>query len=247
MFYLFILLLIPFKSFTSYLTRLAECNKLKSYSALAAICFPNQSPSTFRVLKDYPPLSFEFVQNATTCSEEALRRTTFYYVSDNLGRSTDLKTFSAFLSGSIARFLRYCPLCLTEQSYYRLPWRFLILNGCCKHTCLLLSVCVHCGYSIPVFSPLLKIGLCPNCKGDLRKCCARTLTELERQDSLNTQEFLEFLLSPHEWKSFYLNRSIALGRKFSAVRKEKQLLLAGVSQSMGISTRSIQVVELGEF
>src|SRR5258708_15958131 len=148
----------PLESFTCYLMRLAEMNKIKHTEKLASICLPNQNIHALRTQRDYPPKSFREMQQATTWDEEVLRKTTFYHVGTNLGRSMEPTSLSRFMSSSVSSHLRYCPICIADYSYYFLPWRFLTLNGSYRHSCQLLDRCGHCEYLIPFLSPLLRAG-----------------------------------------------------------------------------------------
>ena len=44
--------------------------------------------------------------------------------------------------------LRYCPLCLKEDGYFKKEWRLLYVNACLKHRCYLENECPQCGSPI---------------------------------------------------------------------------------------------------
>ncbi len=186
------------------------------------------------------------MQQATMTDIDVLKRTTFYYIGNNLGRSMEPTSLSRFISSSVASHLRYCPICIVEHSYYFLPWRFLILSGCYKHSCRLLDKCGHCEYLIPFLSPLLRINICPKCGGDLRKCTSVSLHEDVREDTRKIYQCLEYLLSFQHWNISCNDRAIALGREFAAIRQEKGLKLKDISHQIGLAHTSLRLIELGE-
>src|SRR5438034_6678777 len=185
----------PLESLTSYLTRLAEINEMHSVKALATLCFPDQTLNVVRGLRDYPLSSFDTLQKRTVCSEASLLKTTFYHLGEKFGRTSHLHQLPAFLSDSVAGYLRYCPACLADQPYYSLTWRFPILQGCYKHVCHLLNECKHCNRPIPIFASSLKIGICPSCKKDIRTCPPEPLTEDELLTVHTYFQDLVFLLT----------------------------------------------------
>src|SRR5437868_852992 len=166
----------PFESFTSYLTRVAEANGKRRYSQLNPFFGEYHSISSFA---DYPLRSFGMLPVITICSETELLRTTFYHVGKKFGRLYDSPWLAGFLSGVVASSLRYCPLCLQEALYYSLAWRFLPLMGCPKHAYRLLERCGHCGCPVSIFPAPFRMGICPTCGGDLRKCISSGLTKVE--------------------------------------------------------------------
>ena len=84
------------ESFTSYLTRLAEMNGLRSIPALQAVCFPDQSLNVVRNLRDYPLSAMRRLETVATCSEADLLATTW-------GRNSGVQRYSA-------HFLLFCHL-----------------------------------------------------------------------------------------------------------------------------------------
>lgn len=188
------------ESFTSYLTRVAENNGLHSINALAAVCFPDQTLNVVRNLRDYPLPALNNLESVLTCSEDKLLATTFYHLGKKFGRSIEPHSLPSFLADSLAGYLRYCPACLADHAYYSLAWRFSFLRGCHKHNCYILEKCTHCDQSIPILSPLLHIGVCPNCKGDLKQCSSLSLSPESLLAAKASFQELEFLLSPQSWE-----------------------------------------------
>src|SRR6266487_582099 len=189
------------ESLTSYLTRLAEINGITSIAAVAAICSLDKiaEGKAVRYMKDYPPVSFGSLQEVTVCTEARLLQTTFYHLGKKFERSTLPYPLSGFLSSSLGKSLRFCPLCLAESPYYSLLWRFLRLRGCSNHGSRLLEWCGFCGQTIPLITPSLRVGICPSCEADLRQCKSMTLTEKEELEALNVSQQLEYLMTPQVW------------------------------------------------
>ena len=145
----------PLESFTSYLTRIAQANGISRLSGLNAFFGDYSHISSFA---DYPPRSFGMLPTLAAHSEAELLATTFYHAGKKFGRVYQPRFLARFFSGLIASSLRFCPLCLQEDLFYRLTWRFLSLRGCPKHACRLLEQCSYCGCPIPIFASPLRIG-----------------------------------------------------------------------------------------
>src|SRR5271157_5317585 len=113
------------ESLTSYLTRLANCNGIRSIAALAALIFEPEPPGGIRGMRrDHPPQSLGSLQTLAVCSEAALLQTTFVHLIRKFDLSISLRQPVSFLLSSLARTLRYCPICLVDYSFYSLAWRF---------------------------------------------------------------------------------------------------------------------------
>jgi transcriptional regulator with XRE-family HTH domain len=231
------------ESFTSYLTRLAEANGLKTISSLAFTCFFDQNLQTIRWQKDNPPVSFGILPAAAKCSISRLLATTFFHLGKKFERSSLPQPISHFLSEETARSLRFCPHCIAECPYYLLTWRFLCVSGCARHSCFLLDICSYCGFSIPIFAAPLKIGTCPNCKADLRSCATMPLTESECDNTLFYSRELEFLLLPQPWEA--KANAKHLGAYFADLRQRRNLTMAEVAHQLGITRHGVESVEYG--
>lgn len=188
----------PFESLTGYLTRLAEGNALHTVQGLFVACFPTYlERMVIHIPADYPMAFWDALPQAARCSEDMLRRTTFYHLAEKFGCSARPQEIGIFLKDSIAYHFRYCPSCLAQYGYHSLTWRFLLLSGCDEHRCRLLNCCGHCGQSMPLFMKApLKVGFCSHCRGDLRLCQAEPLPEIDWSQVARQRQDLEFLLSP---------------------------------------------------
>jgi transcriptional regulator with XRE-family HTH domain len=231
------------ESFTSYLTRLAEVNGLRFMEGLAAICFFDQYVRSIKSLKDNPPLSFGTLPIASSCPNSTLLATTFFHLVRKFGRPGLPQSASHFLSGVTARTLRYCPGCIAESPYHRLTWRFRYLPGCPRHNNVLLDKCSHCGHSIPIFRSPFHIGICGNCRGDLRTCPAAILTTEERNTAVAYAQELEFLLLPQPWEA-YANAS-RIGAYFAELRQKRRLTIVEVAQLIGTTRQGVEAAEYG--
>lgn len=231
------------ESFTSYLTRLAEANKITSVLDLATICFPDQTLPTIRGFKDYLPISLGNSATVSVSSEHELHATTFFHLAMKFGRSALSPPSSNFLSVGLAKVLRYCPACLVKRPYYILPWRFTVLRGCIEHSCELLDRCYHCHRTIPIFASPLKVGICPKCKFDLCNSTAQPLTEQERQVAHSINKDLEFLLSPQPWELKTSPIAISLSRELTSLRQAQGLTQAQLSKQAGIPQHIIKSIE----
>lgn len=60
-----------------------------------------------------------------------------------------------------------CPLCLAEQPYQRVSWRFLHAPVCTKHACTLVDRCPEC--SKPISGARITVCHCKHCGADLRR------------------------------------------------------------------------------
>ncbi len=232
----------PLESFTSYLTRLAELNGIHSITALAATCFPDQTLNVVRNLRDYPLPEMENLETVATCSEADLLATTFYHLGKKFKRSILSRSLSAFLAGSLAEYLRYCPVCIADQGYYSLAWRFPLLQGCHKHSCKLLDACAYCHQPIPILRLLSPIGVCPHCKSDLRRCLSQPLSREESSLAHETFRELEFLLTPQTWETNDIVSDI--GSYYAYLRQEKRLTMEAVCDSLKKNVRCLVAVEL---
>ena len=231
------------ESFTSYLTRLAEANGLRSMGALASTCFFDEYVRTMRWQKDTPPVSLGQLPTAAVCHPSDLLTTTFFHLGKKFERPGQPQSLAHFLSGAIARFLRFCPQCIAETPCYRLTWRFLLLSGCVRHNNRLLSTCGHCGSSIPIFASPFIIGICPHCQGDLRLCQAASLTTEEFNSVVTDTQEIEFLLSPQPWEASVSAKRI--GAYFADLRQQRHLSILEVARLIGTTRHGVESVEYG--
>lgn len=221
----------PLESFTSYLIRTAEANGVLQLSGLNAFFADYAQISRFA---DYPPRSLGMLPMLVTHSEDDLLKTTFYHVGKKFDRVCQPRSLVSFFSGFIASSLRFCPLCLQEDLYYRLTWRFLSIPGCPKHACRLLKCCSHCKCLLPILALPLCIGTCPACKRDLRRSIVHKLTEEELQEAFKASQEITFLLSPYTWETTKPDLQKKLGREYELLRNDKGLNRKVVRDEIGL-------------
>jgi DNA-binding XRE family transcriptional regulator len=236
------------ESSTSFLTRLAERNHILSVDALTAICFPLQDRRITRELADYPPDSLEVLARVVGCSETILLGTTFFHLGAKFGRSSKPQALSRFLNGSIASYLRYCPLCLGMQqySYYPLTWRFLCIRCCPLHSCKLLDSCGHCGSTLPLLMAPLEIGKCTNCGQSLQSCQVEQSIEEENLQALMHYKDIEFLLSPLPNGLDFGELIRFVGLQFKYERKMQDLTALEIASRMRVTLTAVEGIERGD-
>lgn len=240
----------PLESLTSYLMRLAELNGISHYSDLAYRLFPDSTSMKMLLAADHVPATFGRLVPETLCSEATLLATTFYHLGRKFSRCVKARTLATFLNSTVAYHLRYCPHCLDEQPYYRLPWRFLSLLGCPEHGCQLLDRCLACGQVISLFPRTLKVGVCPYCDNRLSTASSqprRLLGSLEQQGNDETYRDLVFLLSPQPWETAGEETIAAVGAEFERLRWKTGYSPRAISLQTSLSSRSIRTVERGKF
>ena len=236
----------PLESFTSYLMRLGEANRIRYPCDLGHRLFPGQNPYGIRILTDHVPVTFGTVPQQACCSETRLLATTFHHLGRKFGRATEGKALSSFLQGAIALSLRYCPLCLQEQPYYRLPWRFLSLTGCCQHGCRLLDRCGTCNQPIRLLHNMIRVGVCPSCQTPLHTAAVAPLSAQEQSQSVQMERDLTYLLSPQPWETGDVEASVAVGHLLERLRWQKGLAPADLVHQIGLSAIGIRHLERGK-
>ncbi len=230
------------ESFTGYMIRLAELNRIRSVSALRIVLFndPGFRPHLRLAHTDNVWRPFERFATAACCSVEQLRATTTYH----LVTKFDCPMAHPFLQNSLAASLRYCPDCLREHNYYRLDWRFLTLPGCARHGKYLLDRCGQCGQAIALLNACLRISVCPHCQADLRSCVAPSLTEdAHRLTQLRTPD-LAYLLAPQSWEMNALAIRTRAGAWLSYQRQEQQLSSIQLARQLGVPQPYLRRIEL---
>lgn len=236
----------PLESFTSYLMRLGEANRIRYPCDLGHRLFPNQNPYSIRIMTDHVPVTFGVVPQQACCSETKLLTTTFHHLGRKFGRATKGKALSSFLHDSIALSLRYCPLCLQESPYYRLPWRFLALTGCYHHSCHLLDRCRTCNQPIRLLHNTIHVGICPSCQTPLSTMVASPLSAHEQMQCEQIEQDLTYLLSPQSWETGDFHASTTIGHLLEQLRWQKGVEPSDLFQQTGLSSTAIRHLELGK-
>jgi hypothetical protein len=255
------------ESLTSYLTRLAEANCIRSISGLAALCFPGQDLLSTRKMRDLPIADLNKLSRVSLCTPEQLLRATFYHLALKFGYLSTPQDVAYFLLDSLALLLRYCPICLGQEiPYYRLTWRFVTLPGCMEHDCKLLDQCGFCGQKLFLFKAPLRIGICPSCGINLRNCYAPPLSKAERETTYLVHNELETLLAADDTlapessenntraaiettvNAEEMSRTIPLllGERFTLLRQMQGLYQRHVQLRSGLSDSQVLAVERGD-
>ena len=230
------------ESLSSFILRLAEANGIRSLHVLSNLL--GIPATTLSHLSDYPLLSFGTITKRTCTTHEDLLTTTFFHLGKKFGRSTRPSPLARFLKGSLGSYLRYCPICLSEDSHYSLIWRFLILEGCPTHNCLLLESCGHCGSSLPLFNPRLQVGKCQFCSEDLSTCPTEQLSEEDTYLASLRMSYLEYFLYP-PFGDDENGLAQQVGRHLSVLRHKKQLFAQHIAAHLGVPESQIRRIERG--
>jgi hypothetical protein len=233
------------ETFTGWLRRLGAMNFLPSMDALVTLCFPRQSRRVARQQVDYPPLAIADVARVTHSNAANVYATTFYHLGCKFARSPHPQSLSRFLAGMIAPHLRYCPACVGETGYYRLTWRFTILNGCHEHYCKLLDHCEHCKATIPLFCAPFAVGHCLNCGTCLSDNMAPALSDQAYEQVNQQTKELIYLLTPQLWETKAVNVIVRLGAEFTRLRLVKRQTIAEVGRQLGTTESVIEGIERG--
>jgi hypothetical protein len=231
------------ESFTGYLTRIGEGNDINSVDGLTGVFFPDQDRRVIRALTDYPPISYGTLSSGLRCSVDRLRRTTLYHLVAKFDRSTHPQTTSRFLAGFIDPHLRFCPICITQYSYYFLTWRFRLLPGCLEHGCYLLNKCPNCPKPIRLLSAPLKIGFCHYCGFDLRHGPIHPLSDADQERTHKLVQDLEFLLTAYDWENDSPRIIKAVGRVLAHRREQLDLNPPDLAQLIDITPQLLTGME----
>jgi transcriptional regulator with XRE-family HTH domain len=238
------------ESFTGYLTRLGEANRMGTIGELVITAFPNTSyqPSdAVKMLNDYSTLSFGTLPITAACSENALRATTLLHLGKKFGRLSHPQALGGFFQGSVASHRRYCPLCLAECSrpYYSLVWQFLCIPGCIRHGCHFLEECGHCRHKLPLLPSHPSIVFCPNCREDLRTLMPPLLSVEESQVAVTRTHDITFLITPHQGEEIQ-ERAKFIGMQLAHLRRMRGQSPSQVAVHLQTNRRRIGGLEQGD-
>jgi hypothetical protein len=224
----------PLEALTSYLSRLAAANGIRSCGGLLRCVFPNYTRYAYH-MTDFPLKNWDALPQVAALTVAELQAMTFYSVGQNLGCSTFL-SYRHLLKGCIASHFRYCPHCLKEQGYAPLTWRFTLLAGCTRHNIYLHDTCPHCEQPLPLLQTG-ELSLCPLCGGDLcQPSSSQPLSpEMARLTRVRTADLTSLLQSP---------TMDTVG--WQPAREAAGVTLAEMARSLRCSRRRILVMEWGQ-
>lgn len=235
------------ESLSSYLARLARANLLTEPCQMNYLIGPGKIGGKYiQRMDDYPPIMVENMVWCTGQSSETLLSTTFYPIAVNLGRNPHPQAIGRFLKGSIAGYLRYCPKCLEEDPYYRLPWRFVSLKICPEHACMIQERCPACGKPLPLVAPGFQVNMCASCGQIL----SDSPTELSgKQDDLRANRLffndLDGLLSIPTPLPEIGQRAAVIGSALRRIRQNLDYGLTYVSVQTGFNISALAALEAG--
>ena len=219
------------ESKTSYLIRLAEANGLQSVDELGELAggarLGLQCP-------DYPTPIWTSLAQMTNVPVARWLDMTFFHLVGRFGRTLHSNAVNRFLAGSIAPFLRYCPLCLVEHipTHYSLLWRFLVLPGCMEHGIRILDHCGHCQSPLPLWQNPPQLTNCPTCQGDLRTCKPASLSNDDREPTVIRTNDLKMLLTrgPRPLEKEHIK---LVGRRFQLLRQQRDFWIPEIAHLLG--------------
>jgi transcriptional regulator with XRE-family HTH domain len=233
------------ESLTSYMIRLAGANGLQFVGELVELAgFSRRLLGSLSRSPDYPVPSYSTaLSQIARCPEDRLLHTTFLPLGRRFGRSIHPIALHRFLADSLSSTLRYCPICLaSEEPYYSLLWRFLVLPGCIEHGQCFLDRCGHCGSLLPLLSPRSQIAKCVSCQGDLRTGPQKRLSDEILQPTQRRTHELSTLLSPMSGP-LDLAQARMIGKRCMALRQQKDLSITEVASLSGVPIAVIVDIE----
>lgn len=234
---------LPQESLTSYLIRLAETNGFTSVNALSTV---NELGLAHQARQPDAPISnFGSLAEITAQSVESLLGLTFYHLMDKFGRGSPGQRVGPFLKDAVVKHLRYCPACVAEYRYYKLAWRFPVLEGCVEHHCTLIEVCPHCGQANRLLGQPLQIGVCQSCQRQLIEAPPVPLDALQQQNAQKVQQALDFILTSQPIVTGDV--SATLGPWLACLRKEENYTVAQVAKSIGATSEMVKGIESSDF
>ncbi len=117
---------------------------------------------------------------------------------------------------------QFCPECLLEGQYHRMPWMVCEVSACVAHETLLLDRCPDCGRSISIRAI---IGMkCRHCRSDLRNAPRRSISG--DATGLLAQRQL------HEWITGKVDGNIDRVDTFGSQPVERQYLIVDWLQQL---------------
>lgn len=235
----------PFESWTGYLARLAKANLYTHPCELDNLLGKPNGSRFFKRLDDFPPHNLRKIAPITAQSFETLLATTLFPAAANLGRCATRHSMSMFLKGSISETLRYCPECLKEDLYIRLPWRFISLEICPIHQRRILDACPNCKKSLPLIAKGFNIHLCPSCKHSLLDVSQNEIFTLE-EIAKNTVmlERLKTLLTLKVMEDGIKGQGKKLGAQIRQVRYSKGTSISDICIERNLPHSALFSVEL---
>ncbi|MGO8948801.1 MAG: TniQ family protein [Ktedonobacterales bacterium] len=243
----------PLESQTSYFMRVVEANGLHSLKELGLLAGEKHLYERTHAFPDTVLLTTSGLTSLTGCPSSQLDTLTFLQIGHHFDRARSLPILRLFLASSLAPHLRFCPLCLREQStpYYLLLWRFKPLIGCPTHACQLLERCSHCGAYIDYVSTIPTIAVCSSCRKDLRTCQATSLQRGEAQRCGRRYDDLLILLGAidaglDDHLATYIqhdNWSADLARSYAVLRQNRGYTLNEVAARLHTDPHMLLAIE----
>ncbi len=236
------------ETITSGLIRVCEENRIGALAALSALALPRHDRTSAAGLVDFPLNATDGtlanLARVMGIAEDVVLRMTMYHLGHKFGYEVD-EAPRAFLAGSLAPHLRYCPPCIAAHGCYSLPWRFLVLTGCPTHGCRLRDRCGTCGATIRLLPQRLRLGVCPACGNDLRHDPTETMTEAEAEEAWLTWRELEFLVTPHPDEDIPNRFHDVYAKGYLVERLRGKITAPQAAEALGMPMSTVQSLERG--
>lgn len=236
------------ETITSGLIRVCEENRIGALAALSALALPRHDRTSAAGLIDFPLNATDGtlanLARVMGIAEDAVLRMTMYHLGHKFGYEVD-EAPRAFLAGSLAPHLRYCPPCVAAYGCYSLPWRFLVLTGCPTHGCRLRDRCGACGATIRLLPQRLRLGVCPACGNDLRHDPTETMIEAEAEEAWLTWRELEFLVTPHPDEDIPNRFHDVYAKGYLVERLRDKITVPQAAEALGLAVSTVQALERG--
>lgn len=155
------------ESLSSYIIRLAEMNRVSPIDLLNLFSYKKIS-SNSHLIDIIPQKYIRVNELCSAVGHNNLARMSLLTVLLKVGiEEENILSWKKHLYGLVDHALKYCPLCLRHERYYKLIWQLKEISICRYHGIYLMNSCPHCGSTIHILSYNSLIGTCDNCQGYL--------------------------------------------------------------------------------
>lgn len=225
------------ESLSSYLLRLSVANRISFVYRLFRLVFPGEKHNTDFIC-DLVPTSWGILPQVSQCTEERLLQTTFHHLVNCFVPGKTAAVRRSFLGDTVVNHLRFCPVCLQTQGYYKLQWRFTCIPGCPEHNCYLHDACPHCDTAIPLFFTPLLMNTCPTCGQSLMSAEQQPLSAEDWAHTRIRFHDIGLLLSqPHD--GIDLRSRLALLRQEAGYSRQEMCRLLNIRM---VSLKGLEAV-----
>jgi len=228
----------PLEALYSYVKRIAHANGIHHVTTFSHF---TRLHEPLRLLSPTFIPTIDDLGTVTQRTQTELRMLTPYFLGCKFGREQSL---GRFLATSVVSHLRWCPDCLADVGYFQLPWFFVALPGCPRHSVRFLECCPHCERPILLKSRSLDFDVCPHCKGDLRCASSGVLNGDETRIAHVLWDELVYLLTPQAWEAEPSRQVAAAARqRLGFLRRATGIEAQYVASSLGMGRHTVGAIE----